>query len=274
MTSTRSTSRYLIEDRRQEVLLLFDVDGTITPARQDIEEAIDACLQTLRRKFSIGLVGGSDLNKIAEQVLPPSLKSTEVDPIKTCVNRYDYVFAENGLVAYKKGELLAKQSLVEHMGEERLQKFINYCLYYMSKLHLPVKRGNFIEFRNGLINVCPVGRSCTQSERLQFNTYDSDHKIRQKFIDELEKKFGPKGDEPLGLVYSIGGQISFDVFPEGWDKTFCLNLIDKSFSEIHFFGDKTHFGGNDHEIFVDPRTIGHSVKCPSDTMEQLKALKL
>ena len=38
-----------------------------------------------------------------------------------------------------------------------------------------------------------------------------------------------------------GGQISFDVFPIGWDKTFCLRLIDLSqFKEIHFFGDKTY----------------------------------
>ena len=38
-----------------------------------------------------------------------------------------------------------------------------------------------------------------------------------------------------------GGQISFDAFPVGWDKTFCLNLIDLSqFKAVHFFGDKTH----------------------------------
>ena len=37
-----------------------------------------------------------------------------------------------------------------------------------------------------------------------------------------------------------GGQISFDVFPIGWDKTFCLGLIDLTqFKEVHFFGDKT-----------------------------------
>jgi len=30
------------------------------------------------------------------------------------------------------------------------------------------------------------------------------------------------------------------VFPQGWDKTFCLHFLDKAFSEIHFFGDKTN----------------------------------
>ena len=28
-------------------------------------------------------------------------------------------------------------------------------------------------------------------------------------------------------------------------------------------------GGNDHEIFADPRTIGHSVTSTADTMKQV-----
>ena len=45
-----------------------------------------------------------------------------------------------------------------------------------------------------------------------------------------------------------------------------------NFKEIHFFGDKTASGGNDHEIFEDLRTIGHTVTSPEDTMDQLKKL--
>jgi phosphomannomutase len=77
--------------------------------------------------------------------------------------------------------------------------------------------------------------------------------------------------------YSIGGQISFDVFPTGWDKTYCLKHIEAEkdisgieYKTIHFFGDKCFPGGNDYEIFSDPRTIGHSVDGPEDTMKQLK----
>jgi phosphomannomutase len=70
-----------------------------------------------------------------------------------------------------------------------------------------------------------------------------------------------------------GGQISFDVFPKGWDKTYCLQHLEKDkFEEIHFFGDKTDPGGNDHQIFTDPRTIGHKVTSPADTMRQLQQL--
>lgn len=44
------------------------------------------------------------------------------------------------------------------------------------------------------------------------------------------------------------------------------------YTTIHFFGDKTFKGGNDNEIFDDPRTVGHTVKNPEDTMQQLKEL--
>lgn len=79
--------------------------------------------------------------------------------------------------------------------------------------------------------------------------------------------------------YSIGGQISFDVFPTGWDKTYCLqhvraekDISGVEYSTIHFFGDKCFAGGNDYEIYTDSRTIGHSVNGPEDTMKQVKDL--
>ena len=73
----------------------------------------------------------------------------------------------------------------------------------------------------------------------------------------------------------IGGQISFDVFPKGWDKTYCLRFLqDENYDEIHFFGDKTFHGGNDYEIFHDERTIGHTVSGWKDTREQCMKLFL
>ena len=92
--------------------------------------------------------------------------------------------------------------------------------------------------------------------------------VRAKMVEVLREKF-----PDYGLTFSIGGQISFDVFPNGWDKTFALGRVaDEGFTEIHFFGDKTYKGGNDYEIYSDPRTIGHAVANPEDTMRQLKDL--
>ncbi|GBN72821.1 Phosphomannomutase [Araneus ventricosus] len=240
-------------------LCLFDVDGTLTLSRLPINPEMKVFLTKLHKKVAIGLVGGSDLEKIREQMGDQNLEEA-----------YDYVFAQNGLVAYKGGKLIGKESILEYMGEEKLQPFINFCLGYMSKLCLPAKRGNFVEFRSGLINICPVGRSCTQKEREEFAAYDKVHKIREQFIEAIQKKF-----PDLGLTYSIGGQISFDCFPFGWDKTYCLKHIfpDRgAYSSIHFFGDKTFPGGNDYELFNHEAVIGHTVTSPEDTMEQLKQM--
>jgi len=157
---------------------------------------------------------------------------------------------------------------VKHLGEANLQRFINFVLHYLADLVIPVKRGTFIEFRNGMLNISPIGRNCSQAERDEFEKFDAGAGVRLKMVEVLQREFAD-----LNLTYSIGGQISFDVFPAGWDKTFCLQFVEADgFKEIHFFGDKTYKGGNDYEIFESPKTIGHSVKSPEDMMEQVRAI--
>jgi len=129
-----------------------------------------------------------------------------------------------------------------------------------------------------MINVSPIGRNCSQVERDEFDAYDkvrvacyvplslsaSDwlrHALRNiRFarrwllywrrssplltsrykLGWLPRRSLSVYFDSVPLQFSIGGQISFDVFPQGWDKTFCLPFLQKDgFTEIHFFGDKT-----------------------------------
>ncbi|KAJ7305712.1 hypothetical protein JRQ81_010078 [Phrynocephalus forsythii] len=185
-----------MEGEGGRALCLFDVDGTLTDPRQKITPEMADFLQALRTKVKVGVVGGSDFEKIQEQLG------------EDVVEKYDYVFPENGLVAYKAGKLIGKQSIQGQMGEDLLQDLINYCLSYIAKLKLPRKRGTFIEFRNGMLNVSPIGRNCSQEERIEFYEFDKREGIREKFVADLRRDFAGKG-----LTFSIGGQISFDVFP-------------------------------------------------------------
>uniref|UniRef100_A0A8C4JA60 Phosphomannomutase n=1 Tax=Dromaius novaehollandiae TaxID=8790 RepID=A0A8C4JA60_DRONO len=133
---------------------------------------------------------------------------------------------------------------------------------------LPAYRGTFIEFRNGMLNISPIGRSCTPEERIEFSELDKKERIREKFVAALQREFAGKG-----LRFSRGGMISFDVFPEGWDKRYCLNVLDdERFDAIHFFGNETTPGGNDYEIYDDPRTVGHSVQSPQDTVQRCREI--
>ncbi|KAL7125820.1 hypothetical protein ABFS83_14G141600 [Erythranthe nasuta] len=238
------------------LIALFDVDGTLTAPRKVSTPQMLEFMRELRKVVTIGVVGGSDLVKISEQLGA------------TVTNDYDYVFAENGLVAYKDGKLIGTQSLKTHLGEEKLQEIINFVLHYIADLDIPIKRGTFIEFRSGMLNVSPIGRNCSQEERDEFEKYDKVHNIRPKMVSVLREKFAH-----FNLTFSIGGQISFDVFPQGWDKTYCLKYLEE-FHEIHFFGDKTYEGGNDFEIYESKRTNGHTVTSPEDTVKQCTTLFL
>ncbi|KAF8329546.1 eukaryotic phosphomannomutase [Cantharellus anzutake] len=252
----------LFSDRPyHKTLVLFDVDGTLTPARRTASPEVIKILQEVRKKVVIGFVGGSDLAKISEQLAVDGKPVTE---------NFDYAFAENGLTAYKSGKQLPSQSFISYLGNGRYKLLVNFCLHYIADLDIPIKRGTFIEFRNGMINVSPIGRNATIQERNDFEKFDLEYGIRKEFVRVLREKFAH-----YDLTFSIGGQISFDVFPKGWDKTYALRHVqDEGFEQIHFFGDKTYEGGNDHEIYIDSRTIGHSVSSPEDTINILTELFL
>jgi len=248
-------------DRPRNILCLFDVDGTLTLARQAATKEMIDTLHELRKKVVVGFVGGSDLVKITEQL--------EIGG-NSAIHDFDYAFAENGLTAFKLGQPLPSESFIKSVGEDRYKTLVNFILHYIADMDIPIKRGTFVEFRRGMINVSPIGRNATIEERLEFERIDKQNGYRTKFIEVLKEKF-----PDYGLTYSIGGQISFDVFPHGWDKRYALRRVeDEGFDEIHFFGDKTYPGGNDYEIFADPRTIGHSVSSPADTIRLLKELFL
>jgi phosphomannomutase len=57
-----------------------------------------------------------------------------------------------------------------------------------------------------MINISPVGRNASSDERNAYEKYDIEHKIRETFIQEIEKRF-----PDIGLTYSIG-IIPFDIW--------------------------------------------------------------
>ena len=237
-------------------LLLFDVDGTLTVPRQtQTTEMRQAIVAARNAGFVVGVVGGSDFKKQEEQLGADVLQ------------QFEYVFSENGLLSFKNGIEFHRENLVKFVGNDRLKAFVKRVLHMIADLDIPVQRGTFIELRNGMMNISPIGRNCSQEERDEFEIFDREHSVRKGMIETLQKEFAD-----YNFKYSVGGQISFDVFPKGWDKTYCLQFVTNDFGDIHFFGDKTYDGGNDFEIFTDPRTIGHEVKTFKDTVAILNEM--
>ena len=247
----------------QKKLLLFDIDGTLTLPRQKIDKNMLILLQqfhenpTLQQIYDIGFVGGSDLSKQIEQIG------------KENMYLFHWKFTENGLVSYNhKMEMFHQMFLSSYLGETNLQLLINTCLFVLSQISIPCKRGNFIELRDGLLNISPIGRSCSLLERNEFEVLDKQIGIRQTIIQQIQTNLiGTSLDNQL--TFSVGGQISIDIFPKHWNKTYCLQFIENMYESIYFFGDKVEIGGNDYEIYHHPSTISYQVFSPTDTIDIL-----
>lgn len=107
-------------------------------------------------------VGGSDFSKQQEQLGSSTVSVTSL---------FDFCFSENGLNAFRLGKPLASTSFIQWLGEEKYQNMVNFLLKYLSEVRLPKKRGTFIEFRTGMINVSPIGRNATVEERNEFEEW-------------------------------------------------------------------------------------------------------
>ena len=245
--------------KKGKTLLLFDIDGTLTESRKVMKENMLECLKKASSYDDIDLatVGGSDLPKAREQ-------------LQSSIDFFKFNFTENGLVYLDdKKELHKVDKLINYLGYDKFKEFVNFCLKYIADLDIPVKTGTFVELRTGLVNISPIGRNCTQEERDAFVIYNKEHHILEAFRETLLKNFGEK----FGLEISIGGQISFDVFPIGWDKRYCLKFVEKLYDNIIFFGDKGYYGGNDYEIMTNERiTRGVKVKSPENTIELINKI--
>ena len=73
------------------------------------------------------ILSGSDLPKQEEQLGEGIAKV------------FPWNFSQNGLVAYKNGELLEVQTMAKHIGEDNVKRIVNWTLAYISKLDIPIK---------------------------------------------------------------------------------------------------------------------------------------
>ena len=113
------------------IIALFDVDGTLTIPRGEVTPEMMAFMKDLSKKITVGIVGGSDLPKQEEQLGEGIAKV------------FPYNFSQNGLVAYKNGELLEVQTISKHLGEDNIKRIVNWVMKYLSDVDLPVKVNYF-----------------------------------------------------------------------------------------------------------------------------------
>jgi phosphomannomutase len=273
-------------------LYIFDMDGTLTPPRQQIEESTQHSLINLledkKAENHVAIVTGSDLNYMVEQC---SSLFEYIHSLNTEVKERLTLFPCNGTKKYTFSEDSTSYKLIEELD---IKKFIgNESYTYLVRLIMQIQlraismqglignipiTGNFISYRKSMLNWCPIGRDCPLELREIFINFDNVNHIREQLVYELEHCLY-LSDLDDKIMIALGGQTSIDIYPYGWDKTKALKSYNlSSFEKIYFFGDKCNKGENDFTIFTSVNFLNHglshSVSNPRHTEKLLELIDL
>jgi len=205
---------------------VFDMDGTLTPARLPMEAEFAIQFYEWQQTHKNFVATGSDYAKVTEQ-LPPSI-----------INGFTGLYTSMGNVLTAQGQQIYQKKF---KADKRLFEALER--YRRETKYPGVLYPNYIEERIGMINFSVLGRNCPYSERERYSAWDKTAQEREQIAVALRKKF-PQYE------ISVGGSISMDITPRGCGKGQIAAHLRQQYPEdkIIFFGDKTFVGGNDYEL--------------------------
>ena len=245
--------------------LIFDMDGTLTPATQKISKEMLQTLEAVPNGFKKYLVTGSDMSKVINQI-----------PESFLLDNFSKVFTCNGTRVYNTSldlddetrplepELVHKIELIDHYSQADINHLISRLLAIASESHTKYKTGTFIEWRGSQINFSVIGRNCSTDQREDYVKWDTKSGERERIIKTLREEF--KG---WGLSFRLGGQISIDITRSGWDKSYAFETLKYTPDQCVFFGDKICKDGNDFDIAMKCAKY-HMIENPADLILQLQ----
>ena len=200
---------------------VFDVDGTLTPSRQKIDDKFAKFFLSFCKQFPVYLVTGSDYAKTVEQLGDGICYA--VEGIYNCSGN---VLTKRGIEIYRNDFELTESEKIALETELRTSGF-------------PVRTGNHIEHRIGTVNFSIVGRNANREEREQYKVWDQNLGERLSMCRRLNSLF-------TRLECVVGGETGIDIFLKGKDKSQIANYV----RPFTFFGDRCELGGNDHTIYL------------------------
>lgn len=240
-------------------LILFDVDGTLTPSGGMIHQEMVDCIKCLSEmeNVTLGLVGGGSLTKIKWQM---------ADAIKY----FKYIFSECGAVVSIDNNVVCEKNMLDHCDRSILNEIVRRALLRISEMPI-IFHGTQLDFRKGLVYISPPGIQATDYERNIFMKLDQELDLRKKLLAELKSL-----DINNSFEMSIGGAVGIAVHPVGWNKSQVIKyLIENGVSDkIYYLGDRTEPDGNDYPIYSHPMVNGISVTDYHDTIIKIKILFL
>lgn len=257
--------------------LLFDMDGTLTPARNKISSEMQNVLCELSAAgHAVCIVSGSPMNYIQEQLKTRENEYSDTLVIMPCNGTQVFTLSNSSseyelLYGLTMKDFLEQNSSLTDPYKDLVTNILELQLYAMRKYKFS-PTGNFVSDRGSMLNWSMIGRDASHEVRDTFTIEETTRPIRKHLCECLRVRLDDSGLH--GIDLTLGGSTSIDIFPKGWDKTYALNHL-SSDTEAWFWGDKCHPLGNDHELWkvLQPASRSFEVSSPADTLTSIKALQ-
>ena len=229
---------------------IFDVDGTLTPSRRNIDPEFQKWFIKFQEQHNTYLVTGSDKSKTLEQV--GSVVYNFAVRVYNC--------SGSSVWEQDKNVYTSDWELTESAAD-----FLTTCL---TESEFVLRTGLHFEHRPGMVNFSVVGRNATLGERKLY----VEHDVRINERNRIAKAFNTLFPD---MEARVGGETGIDIFPKGHNKSQILRDFDPK-DEIHFFGDAMHPEGNDYplkkEIINNDLGVCYNIKDWKDAWKILKSI--
>lgn len=260
--------------KEMDRIALFDVDGTLTPPRRDLDPDMARALSELKVPFAVA--AGSNRALIEHQFLEPLWASG-------FRGDFDAFLSNGGLHArchFSRAyeiEVIDEFDFAAHLGKEGFLRLVAALdnVLTLDGLKLPPHQkivGKQIIDRGCMMNFAPAGREQARvseegrAARATFVEFDRAAGYRVRVREHLERELRELMDEK-GLQILIGGETSFDLVIKGRDKTNALRvLLEQGARSVVFFGDALFDGGNDSPVMDFVENYAGAGPCPVEAV--------
>jgi len=209
-------------NRELEMKYIFDVDGTLTPSRGQMDLEFRMFFNTFCLVNDVYLVTGSDKPKTVEQITEPTY------------NLAKRVYNCSGCDVWEGNTHIRASHWI--LPEDAHQ----WLSIKLTESAFKIRAGLHFEHRPGMVNYSVVGRNANTEERAKYVAYDTLEDERNKIAKSFNKLFPELEARP-------GGETGIDIAPKGSDKSQILIDFDTN-DTIRFYGDRMDIAGNDYPL--------------------------
>ena len=201
---------------------IFDVDGTLTPSRQKINEEFKRWFLEFCYNNRVYLVTGSDYGKTVEQLGKDICENVEL------------VYNCSGSDVWQGGtNIRTSDWALPKDVEEWLSGFLKESKFAL-------RTGLHFEHRPGMCNFSIVGRNANTEQRKMYVAWDEKYNERNTIARMLKDRF-------KYVDAKVGGETGIDISAKGNDKSQIAKDFDPT-HVLHFFGDAMTPNGNDYPL--------------------------